>query len=252
VQYKYVMVFSGSVVQWEAGPNRLLQPGCLAEGAANLIEDVMYDLDDSIARRNSGVRIRFQEALEKGQLSGLDTSRFASSVPSPLRSCSAVQTPGTTSPRGATRELESVLRELVKLEPLHKSGRADVRRAAAAVRAAIEAERSSGRSRSRSRISSCAVLSLVMVPLLPFLVGSLILWRVPSSRNVSLRRMWPWAANWSGEGAADGGQEHRQRRRGRWPNRQGARSACRRGSKSAAERPRRRAQRNGADGKTTR
>jgi len=183
VHYKYVMVFGGSVVQWEAGPNRLLMPGLLAEGAANLIEDVMYDLDDSLARRNGGVRIRFQESVAKSQLSGLDTSRFASSVPSPLRSCSAVQTPGCTSPPGGTRELESVLRELVKLEPRLRFGRADVRRAAVAVRAAIEAERSGGRSRSRTRISICAVVSLVMVPVLPLLVGSAILWGFPSSRG---------------------------------------------------------------------
>eukprot|EP00444_Apocalathium_aciculiferum_P023090 CAMPEP_0183434624 /NCGR_PEP_ID=MMETSP0370-20130417/64097_1 /TAXON_ID=268820 /ORGANISM="Peridinium aciculiferum, Strain PAER-2" /LENGTH=279 /DNA_ID=CAMNT_0025621365 /DNA_START=120 /DNA_END=959 /DNA_ORIENTATION=- len=201
-QYKYVMVFSGSVVQWEAGPNRVLQPGSLLEGSPNLIEDVMYDLDDSIARRNSGVRIRFQESLEKGQLSGLDTSRFASSVPSPLRTCSAGQTPVETR-GGSTRDLEAVLKELVRLEPLHTPGRADVRRAAAAVRAAIEAERNSGRSRLRSRASGCAVLSLMMVPLLPVLLGGVILWRVPSARGVSLRRAWPWAAQWAVEAAAD-------------------------------------------------
>lgn len=228
VMYKYVMVFSGSVV-YEAGPNRVLQPSTLQEGVANLVEDVLYDLDDSLARRNSGVRIRFHGALERGQLAGLglDTSRFASSVPSPLRTCSAGQTPVDKSPRGvsSTRELEGVLRELVKLE----AGRPEVRRAADAVRAAIEAERGKNRSRFRSRGSICLGLAFAMVPLLPVLVGGAILWRLPSSRGVTTRRALPWMSRaiLGGEASARAAEPARRARR--------RRKAARRDLSAAAE-----------------
>lgn len=202
LQYKYVMVFSGAVVQWEAGPNRSLQSSSLLDGATNLIEDVMFDLDGSLARKNSGVRIRFQEALEKSQLPSLEMSRFASSVPSPLRAYGAGQTPVEKSPRGGTRELESVLRELMMLEPMYRVGQKEVRRAAAAVRAAIEAERSSGRCRRRARGCTCAAVSLLMVPLVPMVVAAGILWRVPSARSTSFRRIWPWSMPWGQEAEA--------------------------------------------------
>lgn len=229
VTYKYVMVFSGAAVQWEVGPNRVLQPGALLEGTANLVEDAMFDLDDTLARRSSGVRIRFQEALERGA----DTSRFASSVPSPLRTTEG-QTPVEKSPRGCMRELESVHRELVKLKPHHPKAHAEICRAAAAVKVAIEAERSSARGRCRPRSCGFASLSLLMVPVLPMLVGSAILWRVPATRSIELRRALPWLPAPSGEEAPQGrdgvarrgrrGDRERSsssegRRRIRWPSR---------------------------------
>jgi len=199
VYYKYVKIFSGSAVQWEVGPNRLLQPSTLAEGV-NYIEDVMYDIDEILARRNSGVRIHFQETLEKMPTKSLSASRLASSVPSPLPTASQGQTPIEKSP--SLQGLDHILRELQELEPTHRMGKLQIQRAIVAVRSAIEAERSakagSGR---RCRNSNFAAGSLLMVPLLPLMVALAILWRYPevhSSRWKALREQSAsWRSSWS-------------------------------------------------------
>jgi len=187
VQYKYIKLCSGTPAHWEVGPQRTLELGGLSASMVNCVEDVTLDVDDDLARRNGG-RIRFQESgcLAKSQAASLATSRHASSVPSPLRT-SAGQTPVEKSPRGM-QELEGVLRELLELEPMNLVGRTDVRRAIAAVRSAIEAERGGSLPiQRRCRGCSCAALSLLMVPLLPMIVATAILWRVPSART---RRPW--------------------------------------------------------------
>jgi len=184
VQYKYIKLGSGSSAQWEVGPNRILDLACLSETMVNCVEDVTLDIDEDLARRSNGARIRFQESgcLAKSQVNSRATSRPASSIPSPLRT-SAGQTPVEKSPRGM-QELEGVLRELMDLESMNLSGRADLRRAIAAVRSAIEAEQGGGSPYQFRRCSgcTCAAFSLLLVPLLPLIVASVILWRVPSAR----------------------------------------------------------------------
>mmetsp|Transcript_29704 Transcript_29704/g.64717 ORF Transcript_29704/g.64717 Transcript_29704/m.64717 type:complete len:290 (+) Transcript_29704:73-942(+) len=183
VQYKYAKAFVGTVPQLEVGPNRVLDLSCLSECMVNCVEDVAYDVEGGgFTRRDSGVRVRIRTAssstqLVKSQMSTLpsrQTSRLASSVPSPLRT-SAGPTPVEKSPR-CRRELEQILRTLVELEALSHAGRSDIRRAGEAVRSAIEAERSGRRPRQPCRCS-CAALSLLMVPLLPALVVLVMLWR---------------------------------------------------------------------------
>ncbi|CAE8589945.1 unnamed protein product, partial [Polarella glacialis] len=181
VQYKYIKVYNGSLVQWEAGPNRILDLSCLCDSLANYVDDVTFDLNDNVTRR-SGVRIRFA-AASKSQMTSLGTSRLASTVPSPLRT-SCAQTPLEKSP-GCMEELESILRELKELEPMNLSSRAEIRRALIAVRAAIEVEQAGGRFRYQRRLRpiTCAMVSLFLVPILPMMVASGIIMNVPSART---------------------------------------------------------------------
>mmetsp|Transcript_17750 Transcript_17750/g.31061 ORF Transcript_17750/g.31061 Transcript_17750/m.31061 type:complete len:311 (+) Transcript_17750:139-1071(+) len=181
VQYKYLKVFGGAVVQWEAGQNRVLEQSCLCENMVNYVDDISFDVKDNATRR-SGVRIRFQES-SKSQFTSVTTSRFASSVPSPLRT-SAGQTPVEKSP-SCIGELESILRELKELEPMNLQSRSEIRRAIKEVQSAVEVERSGGRSRWRSRRSrsmTCAMVSLLMVPLLPMMVATSLIVSIPSAR----------------------------------------------------------------------
>lgn len=203
VQYKYVKIFSGSAVQWEVGPNRHLHPAHLSEGV-NYIEDVMYDIDEVLARRNSGVRIHFQEPLERmptksqsqSRLASSVPSRLASSVPSPLRTTSQGQTPIEKSTH-SVQELDRILRELQELEPTFRFSKQQIQQAIVAVRSALAAEhgnkaRDSRRSRSAAlgscgragrRGSVCASISLLLVPLLPMLVAAGIFWRYPEAQR---------------------------------------------------------------------
>jgi len=188
VQYKYVKIFGGCVTQWEVGPHRILDVRSLSECQLNCVEDVPFDIDDSITRRNSGMRARSGEPalcfpVPQSQMTSLETSRLASRSRTPLRT-SAGQTPQERSPNSTT-ELENILRELMGLEHMNLAGRLEIRRAVVAVRSAIEAERSGGHYRwpRRSRLCSVVGLALLMVPLLPLVVSSFILWRFPSART---------------------------------------------------------------------
>jgi len=193
VMYKYVKLSSAAPPQWEAGPSRVLELSCLSESMLNCVEDVTLNLEEDISRRGSGARIRFEEDSSyipknqaASQVASAVTSRPTSSIPSPPRT-SAGQTPVEKSPRGL-QELEGVLRELTELEAMNLVGRADVQRAMAAVRNAIEAERSGSRFRFRRRCHcTCVCLSLLLVPLMPVIVAAVLLWRVPSARERLLR-----------------------------------------------------------------
>lgn len=212
VQYKYLKVLGGAV-QWEAGPHRILDVGCLSNCMVNVVEDMKFDADAGLAQRStSGARIRFQEP-SKSQMTSLGTSRLASSVPSPLRT-SAGPTPVEKSPC-CMGELEGILRELLELESMNLAGHAEIRRAAAAVRSAIEAERSGGRYRfpRRARCCTCTGLAFLMVPILPLIVALSIFHRVPSARRRSVKlaekaNAWlasAWPTNiWDGAFAAGG------------------------------------------------
>jgi len=204
VQYKYVKIFSGSAVQWEVGPNRLLHPAHLSEGV-NYLEDVMYDIDEVLARRNSGVRIHFQEPLERMPTKSRSASRLASSVPSPLRTVSQGQTPIEKSPH-SIQELDRILRELQELEPTFRFSKYQIQRAIAAVRSALDAEHGSkARDARRSRSSVFAAVSLLLVPLLPMVVAAAIFWRYPDAHRwryeamQDLRASWrsSWRGSWS-------------------------------------------------------
>jgi len=215
VQYKYIKVCGGAVAQWELGPHRVMEFGRLLDNVVNYVSDVAMsdaamDVDDYVVRRtNSGARIRFHDSgclgseflgPAKSQMTSLVTSRLASSIPSPLRS-SAGPTPVE---KNHMQELEVILRGLVELEPMNLVGCAHVRRAIIAVRSAIEAERNRGpyhMVQRRCTGRTCAVLSLVMVPLLPVIVATAVLWHVPSARQqkpspslVETRNQfrWPW------------------------------------------------------------
>ncbi|CAE6950651.1 glaA [Symbiodinium sp. CCMP2592] len=172
VQYKYIKVFDGSLVQWEGGPNRILDVSCLVERMVNYVDDLTFDINDTVL--DSGLnRIRFQFSRN---LQSVTTSRFASSVPSPLR---ASQTPVEKHPN-SLEDLENVLRELKELELMNLSSRPEIRRAIAAVRGAMEVERS-GRLRFRRPIT-CAMLALLMVPVMPLLVTAALVSNNQSAR----------------------------------------------------------------------
>mmetsp|Transcript_66860 Transcript_66860/g.159551 ORF Transcript_66860/g.159551 Transcript_66860/m.159551 type:complete len:299 (-) Transcript_66860:125-1021(-) len=175
VQYKYIKVFDGSLVQWEAGPNRFLDLSCLLERMVNYVDDLTFDLKDNVPRR-SGNRIRFQETF-KSAVTSVTTSRFASSVPSPLR---ASQTPVEKTP-SCSEELDNILRELTELQHMNLSSRPELRRAVQAVQAAIEVERSGGR-RKEHRPVTCAMVALLMVPLMPLLVTALLVAQLQPAR----------------------------------------------------------------------
>eukprot|EP00931_Biecheleriopsis_adriatica_P006298 TRINITY_DN107711_c0_g1_i1.p1 TRINITY_DN107711_c0_g1~~TRINITY_DN107711_c0_g1_i1.p1 ORF type:complete len:316 (-),score=39.67 TRINITY_DN107711_c0_g1_i1:15-962(-) len=178
VQYKYIKVFGGSVVQWEAGPNRILEPSCLNKRLVNCVDDVSFDVRDNAMRR-SPARIRCQ-GTSKSSVPSVTTSRFASSVPSPLRMS---QTPVEKSP-SCIEELESILRELKELEPMTLPSRPEIRRAITAVSSAVQVERSGGRFRKRqSRSITCAMVSLLMVPLMPMIVAAAVISNVPSAKS---------------------------------------------------------------------
>mmetsp|Transcript_117202 Transcript_117202/g.233553 ORF Transcript_117202/g.233553 Transcript_117202/m.233553 type:complete len:286 (+) Transcript_117202:78-935(+) len=199
-QYKYIKVCSGAVAQWELGPHRILELGRLSDNMVNYVGDVAMD-SECLGSETLG--------LAKSQMTSLVTSRPASSIPSPLRT-SAGPTPVEKS---HMQELEVILRGLVELEPMNLVGRADVRRAIVAVRSAIEAERHGinvGNGGPYHRVQrqctgrTCAVLSLLMVPLLPIIVATAILWQVPSARHqqahpVETRNQFRWCWPWGRE-----------------------------------------------------
>jgi len=179
------------VVQWEAGDNRMLELSCLSDIRLNCVKDGEFDVDVAEKERDSVFRIKFKESalssacLEKSELTSLQTSRLASTVATPI--CASVgQTPVQASSR-VLQELQQVLRELEELETFPLAGRVEVRLASTAVRAAIEKERSAGGRRARRskgcRSLSCVTVSLMMVPLLPAIVATAILFRVPSART---------------------------------------------------------------------
>lgn len=204
VQYKYIKVFGGSVVQWEACPTRILECSCLSDRMVNYVDDGNFDAFDN-ARGQSKARIRFQEGkasqieelrlLNEQLAHSIATSRFASSVPSralsrspsPLRtspgSRSLSPTPPEKSP-SCIEELETILRELRELEHMNLQSRGDVRRAITAVRAAVEVERRAHHLRltqKRSPSATFALLFLLMVPVLPMAVASALIISVPSA-----------------------------------------------------------------------
>lgn len=168
VQYKYIKVFDGSLVQWEAGPNRFLDLSCLLERMVNYVDDLTFDVNDNVTRR-SGNRIRFQET-SKSAVTSVTTSRFASSVPSPLRTS---QTPVEKTP-SCLDELENIMRELRELELMNLASRPEIRRAMNAVGGAMEVERT-GRHfpRHRGRLT-VAMVALLMVPLMPLIVSAVL------------------------------------------------------------------------------
>jgi len=186
-QYKYIKVCSGAVAQWELGPHRILDLGRLSDSMVNFVGDVAMDSECL--------------GLAKSQMTSLVTSRPASSIPSPQRT-SAGPTPVE---RTHMQDLEVILRGLVELEPMHLVGHADVQRAIVAVRSAIESERNGSpcnRAQRQCTGRTCVVLSLLMVPLLPLIVATAILWQVPAARHQQptpietkkqFRWRWPWA-----------------------------------------------------------
>jgi len=193
--YKYVKIFGGSVVQWESGPNRILELDDLSQYQLNCIEDVPFDIDDSILRRNgkcarsveAPLRFPVRFTCLKSQATSLETSRFASRNLSPLRT-SVPQTPVEQN-ASCILELQKILMELMGLEQMDLAGRQEIRRAQVAVRSAIEAERKSGgryggRYELQRNYRSCSGvgLSLLLVPLLPVVVATAIMWRFPSAR----------------------------------------------------------------------
>jgi len=194
-QYKYIKVCNGAVAQWELGPHRILELGRLSDNTVHYVGDVAMDSECL------GSEFLERLSLAKSQMTSLVTSRPASSIPSPQRT-SAGPTPVEKS---HMQELEVILQGLVELEPMHLVGRADVRRAIIAVRSAIEAERNGGpyahRVKRQCTGRTCVVTALLMVPLLPIIVATAILWEVPSARHqrapppVETRTpwFWPWA-----------------------------------------------------------
>jgi len=194
VQYKYIKVCNGAVAQWELGPHRILELGRLSDNMVHYVGDVAMDSECL------GSEFLERLSLAKSQMTSLVTSRLASSIPSPQQT-SAGPTPVE---RSHMQELEFILRGLVELEPMHIVGRADVRRAIIAVRSAIEAERNGGpyahRVQRQCTGRTCVVMGLIMVPLLPIIVATAILWQVPSARHkappVETKTKpwcWPWA-----------------------------------------------------------
>lgn len=177
LQYKYLRLPALGSAQWEAGPCRVLDSSLLSESMVNCVGDIMFDADESSQRRNSGFRIRFQTS--RSQIMSVGTSRLASSIPSPLRTAGPTPVENSCS----ISELEHILSELRQLETLPLASRSDVRRAVASVSRAIEAERSKGRLRQKSRSHCCSLLAVLLVPLLPFFVATAIVWRVPSARH---------------------------------------------------------------------
>lgn len=206
VQYKYIKLFGGSVVQWEASPTRILERSCLSERMVNFVDDGGFNSSDNTSRQ-SKARIRFQEGpasqveelrlLNEQLAHSIATSRFASSVPSrapsrapsPLRTPSPLRSAGPTPPEKSStciEELETILRELKELEPMNLQSRADIRRAITAVTAAVEVERRAHHlrmSQKRSLSATFALLSLLMVPALPITVASALIVSVPSARQ---------------------------------------------------------------------
>jgi len=206
VQYKYIKVFGGSVVQWEAGPTRILERSCLSEGTVNYVDDGNFGASDTSSRQNRA-RIRFQEGkasqLEELRLlneqlaQSIATSRFASSVPSrvpsrspsPLRTSPGSRSPGQTPPEktpSCIEELERLLRELKELEPMNLQSRAEIRRAIAAVRSAVDVERSVqrlGLNQKRSLSATFAMLSLLVAPIMPIAVATALIISVPAARQ---------------------------------------------------------------------
>jgi len=168
VQYKYIKVFDGSLVQWEAGPNRFLDLSCLLERMVNYVDDLTFDVNDTVTRR-SGNRIRFQET-SKSAVTSVTTSRFASSVPSPLRTSQTL----VEKPPSCLDELEDIMRELRELELMNLASRPEIRRAMNAVSGAMEVERT-GRHFARHRGSrTVAMVALLMVPLMPLIVTAVL------------------------------------------------------------------------------
>lgn len=206
-QYKYIKVCNGAVAQWELGPHRILELGRLSDNMVHYVGDVAMDseclgcpLGSEILGRTE---ILGRMSLAKSQMTSLVTSRPASTIPSPQRT-SAGPTPVEKS---HMQELEVILRGLVELEPMLLVGRADIRRAIKAVRSAMEAERNGGpygthKAHRQCTGRTCVVLALLMVPLLPLIVATAILWQVPSARHHQIpietrtqpfRWCWPWA-----------------------------------------------------------
>eukprot|EP00933_Yihiella_yeosuensis_P001039 TRINITY_DN101628_c0_g1_i1.p1 TRINITY_DN101628_c0_g1~~TRINITY_DN101628_c0_g1_i1.p1 ORF type:complete len:308 (-),score=25.54 TRINITY_DN101628_c0_g1_i1:140-1063(-) len=182
IQYKYIKVLDGSVIATEAGPNRTLDLSCLSESMVNYVDDLSFDVSAAERRSGSGIRIRFQETAKSAGNSAM-TSCLASNLPSPLR-MSPGHTPAEKSD-GCIKELQSILTELTQLKPMNLACQSEIRRAATAIRNAIEVERRRTMASARKKSSriTCAMISLFMVPLLPMMVASAIILRVPSARS---------------------------------------------------------------------
>eukprot|EP00929_Paragymnodinium_shiwhaense_P035748 TRINITY_DN19271_c0_g1_i1.p1 TRINITY_DN19271_c0_g1~~TRINITY_DN19271_c0_g1_i1.p1 ORF type:complete len:431 (+),score=45.38 TRINITY_DN19271_c0_g1_i1:36-1295(+) len=200
IQYKYAKVppsvgtqnSLGAVpTQWEGGPNRVLELGCLAEGSLNCVDDSAFGTELAMGNRGSVLRLRFEDTEgQQSEPTSRQSSRLGSLAPTPLRTSigqTPAQTPIDEKPR-CLRELDRIFKDLKEVETMPVSSRADIRRAIDAVGNAIEVEKRNGSAfRQRKDVwcggDFCVTVSLLMVPLLPAIAATAILFRMPAARK---------------------------------------------------------------------